>query len=150
MSSRAIDYGEIEKWTGLTGIKTGLIEQKHKKAMGPASWLFHFLVARQTDKEGRVLFGHTITYRWISQQTGMPARSMERWMARLRKSGYVKPNRTPFGLQPVILNQKKFGEDYGNGKPQPKPVRGVSRQERNQAAIDGAVELFHGVQRKPD
>lgn len=100
-----------------TGLRGGLFEAKHVMHMGPALWLYGWLVMRQTTEHGPiglVLSGRPITYREIEQETGFNRRTLERWMRRLRRGGYIET--TPaiesgaaVGLVVRILKAKKFG-----------------------------------------
>lgn len=76
-----------------TGLRGGLFEAKHGAQMGPAVWLYGWLVMRQTTEHGStglVLGGRPITYREIEQETGFNRRTLERWMRRLRRGGYIE------------------------------------------------------------
>lgn len=83
--------GQKHYWVGLKG---GLIDAKHYRKMGDAIWLFAWIVWRQTavkDGEGIVNHGHAVTLERISQDTnGLPVRSIRRWMARLKREGYIR------------------------------------------------------------
>ncbi|MFQ5696339.1 MAG: hypothetical protein ACE5HB_10150, partial [Terriglobia bacterium] len=57
------------------GIRGGLFEEKHRRAMGPAVWLFGWLVDRQTsqrDGRGLVLYGQPLRLERIAAETGFP------------------------------------------------------------------------------
>lgn len=76
-----------------SGIRGGLWEDQHLQRMGPAVWLFGWLVHRQTRERhgvGLVLAGSPLTYEMISADTGMAVRTLKRWMARLASGGYGK------------------------------------------------------------
>lgn len=76
----------------MTGLRNGLFEYKHYQAMGPAVWLFGWLVARQTAQNGStgtVCGGQPLTYWRIARETGFPAATLRTWMRRLRAMGYV-------------------------------------------------------------
>jgi hypothetical protein len=100
-----------------TGLRGGLFEAKHVAQMGPAVWLYGWLVMRQTTEDGStglVLGGRPITYREIEQETGFNRRTLERWMRRLRRSGYIETvlamaAGAGVGLVIRILKAKKFG-----------------------------------------
>jgi hypothetical protein len=74
------------------GTVRGIIDGKHWAAMGMARGLFDFLVERQTDPEGRVNYGHPITYGWMRKEIPNcpPRRTLERRMAILRQHHYVE------------------------------------------------------------
>lgn len=96
-----------------SGIRGGLWEEQHFQGMGPAVWLFGWLIHRQTrerDGVGLVLAGSPLTYRIISQDTGIAERTLNRWMARLSRAGYVQVTHTTHKRMIIrIAKAKKFG-----------------------------------------
>ena len=95
-----------------SGIRGGLWDEKHRKKMGPALCLFGKLVHWQTKQkngEGLVLGGRTLTYQEISDDTHWSVRSLQRWMARLRKHGYIDVKHSSYSKMVIrILHAKKF------------------------------------------
>lgn len=95
------------------GIRGGLWDEAHLERMGPAVWLFGWLVHRQTREHngvGLVLGGSPLTYKIISEDTGMAVRTLKRWMARLGRSGYVRVKHTTYKRMIIqITKAKKFG-----------------------------------------
>jgi len=95
------------------GIRGGLWDEAHLERMGPAVWLFGWLVHRQTREHngvGLVLGGSPLTYKIISDDTGMAVRTLKRWMARLGRSGYVRVKHTTYKRMIIqITKAKKFG-----------------------------------------
>lgn len=81
--------------------------------MGPAVWLFGWLVHRQTRERhgvGLVLAGSPLTYEIISEDTGMAVRTLKRWMARLGRSGYIHVTHSAHKRMIIRINKaKKFG-----------------------------------------
>jgi DNA-binding transcriptional ArsR family regulator len=79
--------------------------------MGPAFWLYSRLVQRQTlevGDVGYVLGGMPITYRQLSEDMGLPERTLRRWMKRLVDKGYVKVRRVAYSRMVImVLRQKK-------------------------------------------
>lgn len=77
-------------WSGLKG---GLFDEKHRKAMGEAIWLFGWLCMRQsqvnTDGEGLPHYGNPLTFAEIATDTGFPASVIRKWTARLTRTGYI-------------------------------------------------------------
>ncbi|MGB6482685.1 MAG: hypothetical protein WBE86_04275 [Candidatus Acidiferrales bacterium] len=96
-----------------SGIRGGLWEDEHFQRMGPAVWLFGWLVHRQTRERhgvGLVLAGSPLTYEIISQDTGMAVRTLKRWMARLGRCGYIRVKHTLYKRMIIqIIKAKKFG-----------------------------------------
>lgn len=95
------------------GIRGGLWDEAHLERMGAAVWLFGWLVHRQTrerDGVGLVLGGSALTYEMIQGDTGYSRRTLQRWMADLRRGGYVRVRRTCHSRMIIeILKAKKFG-----------------------------------------
>ncbi|MHB8616042.1 MAG: hypothetical protein ACYC93_08220 [Candidatus Acidiferrales bacterium] len=59
---------------------------------------------------GLVLGGSPLTYKIISDDTGMAVRTLKRWMARLGRSGYVRVKHTTYKRMIIqITKAKKFG-----------------------------------------
>lgn len=96
-----------------SGIRGGLWEEQHFQGMGPAIWLFGWLIHRQTRERngvGLVLAGSPLTYQMISQDTGIAERTLKRWMARLGRAGYVQVTHTAHKRMVIhIAKAKKFG-----------------------------------------
>lgn|SRR5690348_9786221 len=95
-----------------SGIRGGLWDDAHLERMDPAVWLFGWLVHRQTRERfgvGLVLGGSPLTYEIIRQDTGMPTRTLKRWMSRLIRSGYVHVTHTGHKRMAIeIAKAKKF------------------------------------------
>jgi len=96
-----------------SGIRGGLWDDAHLERMGAAVWLFGWLVHRQTRERfgvGLVLGGSPLTYEIIRQDTGMPIRTLKRWMSRLTRSGYVRITHSAHKRMVIeIVKAKKFG-----------------------------------------
>lgn len=94
------------------GIRGGLWDEAHLERMGPAVWLFGWLVHRQTRERngvGLVLGGSPLTYDMIQGDTGYSRRTLQRWMADLRSGGYVRVRRTCHSRMIIeVLKAKKF------------------------------------------
>ena len=89
-------------------VSSGLIDPKHKKAMGPALWVFEWCIDRQTDEEGNVMYGRSLKISRISDAVGIALQTGRRYVSRLVKSGYLSVNRTGRGVTIRVLNQKKW------------------------------------------
>jgi len=94
------------------GIRGGLWDEAHLERMGPAVWLFGWLVHRQTRERngvGLVLGGSPLTYDMIQGDTGYSRRTLQRWLADLRTGGYVRVRRTCHSRMIIeVLKAKKF------------------------------------------
>jgi hypothetical protein len=87
-----------------------------RKAIGAASYLHDFLVARQTDADGRVFYGRAITYRWILANWGgdPPAiRSLRRYISRLKRAGLLEVRIVGehHGMQIRLVGSVKWPEE---------------------------------------
>jgi hypothetical protein len=100
---------------------------RHITAIGKAAGLYDFLINHQTDSEGWVNYGKLISYSWIRARlpNSQPARTLRRWMARLRAGGYaeVLASRSEHGMYIRILDQTKFPKVQLPLFPLPKPLR---------------------------
>ncbi|MCI0724362.1 MAG: hypothetical protein L0338_36165 [Acidobacteria bacterium] len=79
--------------------------------MGKAVWLFGWYVGRQTVQNhsvGLVLGGSVLTYDSISEETGWPPRTLQRWNRLLEREGYIELIPGQHGFSVRILNAKKF------------------------------------------
>ena len=96
-----------------SGIRGGLWDDAHLERMGAAVWLFGWLVHRQTRERfgvGLVLGGSPLTYERIREDTGMPVRTLKRWMSRLSRAGYIRITHAAHKRMVVeIVKAKKFG-----------------------------------------
>lgn len=97
------------------GQSPDIVSGVHHRKIGPARLLFDFYTAKQTDADGRVYYGRTMTYDWIrSQIPECPTkRTLRRYNRRLRRGGYIRTrtvvqNRENIGLTVTIMNQTKF------------------------------------------
>lgn len=107
-------------WSGLKG---GLFEEKHRKAMGEAIWLFGWLVTRQSQVQekpdgtldGLPHYGNPMTDDQISADTGFPARSIQYWRHVLTMSGYIRTVRV--GNSGLIYFINKAKKKARNPKP---------------------------------
>src|ERR1700722_16274270 len=76
------------------GAKGGLIEEKHRRRMGEAIWLFLWLVMRQTGVneagEGIVLYGKPVRILDIAHDTGFPIGTIHRWGELLAQQDYLR------------------------------------------------------------
>jgi hypothetical protein len=108
---RGMDYN-----AGLRGV---LFEAKHYARMGPAVWLYGWLVLRETRESGGlgyVLGGKPVSYREIEEETGFSRRTLEGWMRILRRGGYVETSPAPSGVSVRITKAKKFAGRGNEGK----------------------------------
>lgn len=77
-----------------TGLGAGVFARKHIKAMGQSIHLFGWLTTSQTsvnDKGyGVVNYGHPVKLARICYELdGVPRRTVQRWIGRLRATGYI-------------------------------------------------------------
>lgn len=86
---------EVVKENFWIGAKGGLIDLKHYLKMRESVWLFLYLLRNQTALnqagEGVVNYGHSLRIRDIaSDMKGIPERTIERWLGRLKREGYIR------------------------------------------------------------
>jgi hypothetical protein len=77
-------------WSGLKG---GLFEEKHYRAMGESIWLFGWLCVRQSQinesGEGLPHYGNPLRDEEVSADTGFSIRTIQSWRAKLVRAGYI-------------------------------------------------------------
>lgn len=117
-----------------SGLSTQLFEEKHRRAMGEAVWLYGKLVGSQTRQNGLVHGGRVFTYKTLHEMTGYGVRTIEKWLKRLEAKGYVAVEHTNFKMMRIrILKQKKFrtkqtGFDFSYPASQREGKASISRQ----------------------
>lgn len=101
------------------GAKGGLLEEKHRRAMRDAVWLFLYLLMRQTQineaGEGVVRYGNPTSRTDIAADTGWSDANIKRWTARLIRGGYVRAVRS--GNDGLIFFISKGKSKAKNPKP---------------------------------
>ncbi len=98
-------------------ISNGILTAKHRKRIGPAVWLFLWLIDKCTSErpgeggglEGMVLGGKPLTVEYISEQTSQSKRSVRYHLRRLEEHGYIRRLLRP-GLASgyAVVKSKKF------------------------------------------
>jgi hypothetical protein len=94
--------------------------------LGAAAALHDLLIDNQTDPQGRVFYGHPISYAWLyARWPGNPderpvIRTLQRYMAKLKRAGLVQVRRAGMsdGMRVVLLGSAK----WANAAPPP-PVQ---------------------------
>jgi predicted DNA-binding transcriptional regulator len=90
---------------------SGLLTPEHRKKMGISIWVFEWCINRTTherDGLGFVLGGSRIRVNRLAQELGVSERSVKTDLARLRKHGYLKIRRIPYGLVITVPNSKRW------------------------------------------
>jgi hypothetical protein len=78
-------------WRGLFVDPVG----KHYRAMGSALWLYGYLIVHANRRNG-ILYRRVAT---ISNDMQVPGRTVQAWMARLRRHGYIGTKATGRALE---------------------------------------------------
>lgn len=94
-------------------ISNGLLEDDHHEKMGSSVWLFMWFIDKVTKIDNRgfglVLGGKPINFDEI---TNIKRRTAQRYLARLKKEGYIEVKRTMRGvIVKVVKAKKRFGGD---------------------------------------
>lgn len=93
-------------------IKNELLEAKHVEAMGPAVWLYMWLIdkvmAINENGLGKVLNGRPVTYEAVAEDLGVTVRTYRRWVSDLRAAGYIKTIQAPYGLVVTVTKAEKM------------------------------------------
>lgn len=120
MNTRRI--GAVPKTALWSGLKGGIFDAKHTKAMGSAIWLFGYLCMRQTQLneagEGVVRYGNPTSRADIAADTGWSDSNVKRWTVRLVRVGYIRTVRS--GNDGLIFFIKKGKNKAKNPKCSPR------------------------------
>ena len=119
-------YGEKRSYP--IYVWNGLLERKHVKTIGPAIWLFLWLinaVTREIDGRGFVLGGAPINCANIGISLGLNEQTVRAHLDRLEEGVYIERIRTPRGYSVRVLNSAKFpGKRTISGRNAGRPDRG--------------------------
>lgn len=108
------------------GLGEGILDPKHRQALGLAIYLFGWYVRRQTDPNGRVAGGRVLTAKEVSESLGIPIRTFRRWQAVLVGENpdsrtYVEQEVLPgLGFRVTIarpLRHRRKGGGYEQSRP---------------------------------
>ncbi len=93
-------------------VKNNLLEPKHIENMDAAVWLYLWLLDKMTSVNengiGKVLGGMPVTYSQIHSEMGLTERTYQRWIRKLRDTGYIRTLRTPYGLVITVNKAEKI------------------------------------------
>lgn len=102
-----------------TAVWDGLWSQKHVEEMGSSIFLFGFFLSKANSK-GQI----QITYQAISNEMGVPVRTLGCWMNKLKKKPYITVKKTDsMSIQIVNFRSTKktnFGEEVMQDVAEPK------------------------------
>jgi hypothetical protein len=95
------------------GIRNGLLEPKHYRAIGDAVWLYMYLVdkqGKQVDKNGlgKVAGGMPLRDEDIAGTFGCERKTVRRWRKILICGGYIMAKRAPHGYVYAVTKPKKW------------------------------------------
>ena len=95
------------------GIRNGLLEPKHYRAIGDAVWLYMYLVdkqGKQVDKNGlgKVAGGVPLHDEDIAGTFGCERKTVSRWRKILIRGGYIMATRAPYGYIYAVTKPKKW------------------------------------------
>lgn len=96
-------------------IKNNLLEPKHVEAMGTAIWLYMWFLDKITsiseEGVGKTVGGRPIKFEEVEEELGISMRTYRRWIAALKKEGYINVTVAPYGL---IVSVNKAYKRFGN------------------------------------
>jgi len=96
-------------------IKNDLLDPKHVENMDSSYWLYTWCLDKMTSISeegiGKVLGGRPVKYEELQKELGLSHRTYSRWIARLKKHGYINVLRAPNGL---IISVNKAVKVFGN------------------------------------
>ena len=122
----------------LITVSNGLLDAKHRRAMGPAIWVYLLLVDWQTDLDGSVLAKKRdgVQLQDIANRLDLPVRTVGRHLAQLRP--YLDIKRLPNGLRIRIKNPKKLFKRVGKSS-HPGTAKSGHSEERDRPNFAGGI-----------
>ena len=137
-----IDHGRRygEKPSRPIYVWNGLLERKHFEKIGPAIWLFLWLinaVTREKDGKGFVLGGAPINCAAIAKSFGVNEQTIRAHLDRLEKRGYIERTLTPRGYSVRVLNSAKF-------------TNKLAHRGSGQIPDHGRAKIYDQLNRTPD
>jgi hypothetical protein len=135
-------------------VKNDLLDPKHFHAMGESIWLFLWCLDHMTSITeqgvGKVLGGKPIKYGELKTELDVTERSFRRWVATLKKNGYINTVRTPYGLVMTVNKaSKKFKKRdvpkvaYQSGRDMPKSERDMPKPAFRYANLAQTKKTLH-------
>lgn len=107
MTSRDADNGQGGRDFAI-GLRSGIFDRKHFRAIGVALWTFAWCIDRQTDDTGRVLGGRILSYQEIAAEVGLETAEQARHQIRtLVAGGYLSKEAYASGVTLRITAPKK-------------------------------------------
>lgn len=99
-------------------LKGGILDAKHRKAMGESIWLYIWLIDKMTKIDqasgvGKVWNTKPVRYSDVSDVLDISRATYLRWIKTLIDAGYIETTRTPNGLQIRVNKAEKY---FGNKK----------------------------------
>jgi len=126
----------------------GLLEEKHRRRIGPAIWLYLELLDKITREDsqgiGWVLGGKPVKAKDFRGNQEMNREHLKR----LRKLGYVATRRTPYGFVIGVTNSLKLR--FGRGGEKPISGVGESTNSLGKNSKDSWGNLLQRVGEKPN
>ena len=96
-------------------VSKGILTPEHYQRIGKAIWVFIWFIDRTTketitdgDRWGLVLGGKPIIAEMISEDLGISQQMILRYIRQLKKHGYIKTKKAPYGLIVSVAKSKKF------------------------------------------
>lgn len=89
---------------------SGLLEEKHFKAIGPAIWVFLWCINRTTIEEknvGKVMYGREVKAETIAEDLGMTIKQVRRHLDILEAKQYIKRMKTYRGQIIEVAKSKR-------------------------------------------
>ena len=82
-------------------IKSGILSPKHYEAIGPAIWLFLYLL-QHTDWETGTMHGYTDEQ--AAEELGSKKRTVRSWRMKLQAGNYITWKKKPYSLNIMVSN----------------------------------------------
>jgi hypothetical protein len=109
-------------------VRVGLLDGRHRAAMGEALWLYeylHSIVQFTGERAGETFPGHPYTHAAAAAALGANERTIRWHFMVLRRRGYITATRRRTGYDVAITNCARAGaaeSAAGNGRCPPEPA----------------------------
>ena len=117
-------------------VTSGLFDSAHFEKIGPALWLYLWLIDKTTSDEeidgvryGLVLYGQPISPSLVTASYGLPRRTYQNQIRQLADAGYVHLQRTGHGYIIRVINSWKW-KWRKKEKPYTSRPQGLARRHR--------------------
>jgi len=140
--------------TGYFVFSSALLQRRHSHAIGPAIWLYLWLIAHTTmdkleqgERLGVVNYGHPVSLEQIAAQLAFGRRTLQEHLVRLEQNNYVMVQRTAAGPVVTVRNSTRWllrDEKGGNHGSRTERRHRTGQASPERMDVDWAAEAQRG------